>query len=55
MGVGGWILLGVVASAIGTTFALLLLRMASDEDRAARQEKKAPVPAFGRDHHAMAT
>ena len=36
----GWILLGVVGWLLGLLFVLVLMRMASDQDRAARHEQK---------------
>ena len=36
----GWILLGVVGWVLGLLFVLVLMRMASDQDRAARHEQK---------------
>lgn len=35
-----WILLGLVGWALGLLFVLVLMRMASDQDRAARHEQK---------------
>lgn len=35
-----WIVLGVVAWMIGIAFVLILMRVAGDEDRAARHEQK---------------
>ena len=35
-----WIVLGVVGWALGFLFAMILMRMASDEDRAARHGEK---------------
>ena len=35
-----WILLGVVGWLLGLLFALVLMRMAGDQDRAARHEEK---------------
>ena len=36
----GWILLGLVGWALGFSFLMVLMRMAGDEDRAARHEEK---------------
>ena len=36
----GWIMLGVVGWLLGLLFVLVLMRMASDQDRAARHEQK---------------
>jgi hypothetical protein len=36
----GWIMLGLVGWAIGLAFVLVLMRMSSDQDRAARHEQK---------------
>ena len=36
----GWILLGVVGWVLGLLFVLVLMRMAGDQDRAARHEQK---------------
>ena len=36
----GWILLGLVGWALGFLFLMVLMRMAGDEDRAARHEEK---------------
>lgn len=36
----GWILLGLVAWALGLVFVLALFRMSSDQDRRARHEQK---------------
>ncbi len=36
----GWILLGVIAWALGLIFVLALFRMSSEQDRAARHEQK---------------
>ena len=41
---GTWIFWSLLASALGTTFALILLRMASHEDRAARHAEKRRYP-----------
>ena len=35
-----WIVLGIVGWALGFLFVMILMRMASDEDRAARHEEK---------------
>ena len=35
-----WIVLGLVAWTLGLLFALVLMRMAGDQDRAARHEQK---------------
>jgi hypothetical protein len=35
-----WIMLGLVGWALGLAFVLVLMRMASDQDRAARHEQK---------------
>jgi hypothetical protein len=35
-----WIILGVVGWALGLAFVLVLMRMAGDQDRAARHEQK---------------
>ena len=35
-----WIALGIVGWALGFLFVMILMRMASDEDRAARHEEK---------------
>ena len=35
-----WIVLGFVGWALGFLFVMILMRMASDEDRAARHEEK---------------
>jgi hypothetical protein len=35
-----WILLGLIAWALGLLFVLCLVRMAGDQDRAARHEQK---------------
>jgi hypothetical protein len=35
-----WILLGLVGWALGLVFVLVLMRMAGDQDRAARHEQK---------------
>lgn len=35
-----WIVLGVVGWVIGIAFVLILMRVAGDEDRAARHEQK---------------
>jgi len=40
----GWILLGVVGWLLGLLFVLVLMRMASDQDRAARHEQKRRDP-----------
>lgn len=40
----GWILLGLVGWALGVVFVLLLLRMAGDQDRAARHQQKKCFP-----------
>jgi len=39
-----WILLGVVAWALGLLVALVLFRMAGDQDRAARHNHKQLIP-----------
>jgi hypothetical protein len=39
-----WILLGLVVWALGALVALILLRMAGDQDRAARHAEKSLVP-----------
>jgi hypothetical protein len=36
----GWLLLGVVGWALGLLFALALVKMSDDQDRAARHEEK---------------
>jgi hypothetical protein len=36
----GWIVLGLVGWALGLAFLLVLMRMAGDQDRAARHEQK---------------
>ena len=36
----GWILLAVVGWLLGLLFVLVLMRMAGDQDRAARHEQK---------------
>ena len=36
----GWILLALVGWALGLLFLMVLMRMAGDEDRAARHEEK---------------
>ena len=36
----GWILLAVVGWVLGLLFVLVLMRMAGDQDRAARHEQK---------------
>ena len=36
----GWILLGVVGWLLGLLFVMVLMRMASDQDRAARHAQK---------------
>ena len=40
----GWILLGVVGWLLGLLLVLVLMRMASDQDRAARHEQKRRDP-----------
>jgi hypothetical protein len=35
-----WIMLGLVGWALGLAFVLVLMRMAGDQDRAARHEQK---------------
>ena len=40
----GWILLGVVGWLLGLLFVLVLMRVASDQDRAARHEQKRRDP-----------
>jgi hypothetical protein len=35
-----WILLGLVGWVLGFSFVMILMRMAGDEDRAARHEEK---------------
>lgn len=40
----GWIGLGLVARALGLFFVLILLRMAGDQDRAARHAEKSIDP-----------
>ncbi len=39
-----WILLGLVAWVLGVAFVLILLRMAGDQDRAARHAEKEIIP-----------
>ena len=39
-----WILLGLVAWVLGVVFVLILLRMAGDQDRAARHAEKEIIP-----------
>lgn len=58
----GWILLALVGWALGLVFTLILLRMASDQDRAARREEKHLFPhsdvtitQFGYDPHVAKT
>ena len=36
----GWIVLGMVGWTLGVLFLLVLMRMAGDQDRAARHEQK---------------
>lgn len=40
-----WILLGLTGWAIGVVFVLVLMRMSSKQDRAARHEQKRIAPA----------
>jgi hypothetical protein len=41
----GWIMLGLVGWALGLLFVLTLMRMAGDQDRAARHEQKRLDPS----------
>ena len=36
----GWVMLGLVGWTLGVLFLLVLMRMAGDQDRAARHEQK---------------
>ncbi len=40
----GWILLALVGWALGLLFLMILMRMAGDQDRAARHEQKRMDP-----------
>jgi hypothetical protein len=40
----GWILLGCIGWTLGLLFLMVLMRMASDQDRAARHEQKRLTP-----------
>lgn len=49
-----WILLGIVGWTLGLSFVLVLMRMAGDQDRAARHEERmmdpfsdVPITQFG--------
>ncbi len=44
MALGGWVLLGAVAWAGAMTVVLLLMRMADEQDRAARHAEKRVFP-----------
>ncbi len=39
-----WILLGIVAWVLGALFVMILMRMAGDQDRAARRSQKSVDP-----------
>ena len=39
-----WIVLGLVAWGLGILFVLILMKMAGDQDRAARREQQRMIP-----------